>query len=223
MTNWKHVFKLDPAKYISDEHLKRICTSGTDAVIVGGTDNVTFENVVDLFMRIQSYSLPCILEVSTLDAITIGFDYYFIPMVLNSREKKWMMDLHHEAIKQYRSLMDFENIVMEGYCILNEQAKAFKKTSCQRLEDEDVLAYAYMAERIFKLPIFYLEYSGVYGRPELVHQVKQELDQTLLFYGGGISSREQAEEMYAFADVIVVGNVIYTNIEQALQTVPQKR
>ncbi len=38
---WNHIFKLDPAKEISDEDLDAICESGTDAVIVGGTDGVT--------------------------------------------------------------------------------------------------------------------------------------------------------------------------------------
>ena len=45
---WRHVFKLDPNKGISDEKLEKICESGTDAVMVGGTDGVTLENVLDL-------------------------------------------------------------------------------------------------------------------------------------------------------------------------------
>ena len=38
---WRHVFKLDPKKKISDEELEHVCESGTDAIIVGGTDGVT--------------------------------------------------------------------------------------------------------------------------------------------------------------------------------------
>ncbi|EIT84883.1 PcrB family protein, partial [Fictibacillus macauensis ZFHKF-1] len=33
---WKHVFKLDPAKEISDAHLELLCESGTDAIFIGG-------------------------------------------------------------------------------------------------------------------------------------------------------------------------------------------
>ncbi|SET39349.1 putative glycerol-1-phosphate prenyltransferase [Oceanobacillus limi] len=216
---WKHIFKLDPAKEISDEDLEKICESGTDAVIVGGTDNVTLDGVLDLLSRIRRYTVPCILEISNMDAITPGFDYYYIPMVMNSAEKKWVMDVQHEAIKEFKDIMNWSEIFFEGYCIVNEEAKAFEKTNCTLPSDEDVLAYAYMAERVFHLPIFYLEYSGKYGDPELVKQVKQELNDTVFFYGGGIENSFQASEMKQHADVIIVGNSIYTDIKKALKTV----
>ncbi len=98
MAEWRHVFKLDPAKEIDDELLEKICESGTDAIIVGGTDNVTLDGVLQLLSRIRRYTVPCILEISTIDSVTPGFDYYFVPMVLNSQEKKWMMDEQHEAV-----------------------------------------------------------------------------------------------------------------------------
>lgn len=219
MHDWNHLFKLDPAKQISNEHLQEICESGTDAIIVGGTDNITFESVVDLFSRICDYDIPCGLEVSTMDAIAPGFDFYLIPVVMNSTDKTWMMDIQHQAIKEYRDFLTIETMIAEGYCILNPEAKAYKKTSCVLPTNEDVLAYAYMAEHLFKLPVFYLEYSGVYGDSALVEQVKNELDETLLFYGGGIETKAQAIEMKQHADVIIVGNSIYTNFEEAIQTV----
>jgi putative glycerol-1-phosphate prenyltransferase len=217
---WRHVFKIDPEKEISDEALERLCESGTDAVIVGGTDGVTFENVLDLMARIRRYTVPCVYEVSSIETISPGFDLYFIPTVLNSHDPKWIVGLHHEAVKEYGELMDWNEIVMEGYCILNENCKAASHTSANtNLQKEDVLAYARMAEKMLKLPIFYLEYSGTYGQPELVNEVKSVLDQTLLFYGGGINSVQKAKEMAAIADVIVVGNVIYEDLEEALKTV----
>lgn len=219
MKEWKHVFKLDPAKTISDAHLKQVCESGTDAIIVGGTDNITLEAVLTLMSRVEQYTLPCILEISEMDAILPGFDLYFIPLVLNSRDKKWMMDIHHEAIKQYKHFLEWDQMVMEGYCILNPEAKAFKKTNCSLPDEEDVVAYAHMAEHVFHLPIFYVEYSGMYGEVELLEKVKHELTNTTLFYGGGITSPEQAREMKQHADVIVVGNSLYTHFDEALQTV----
>lgn len=218
-TKWKHIFKLDPAKEIDDFDLERICESGTDAIVIGGTDHVTFDNVLELLYRVRRYALPCVLEVSTTEAITPGFDAYFIPTVLNSQEKKWVIDVQHEAVKEYGALMDWDEVFVEGYCILNEESKAFKKTNSKIVSDEDVISYATMAEHFFNLPIFYLEYSGTYGDPALVGRVKEQLQATRLFYGGGIQSKEEALEMKQFADTIVVGNVIYTNIEAALDTV----
>jgi putative glycerol-1-phosphate prenyltransferase len=217
---WRHVFKLDPNKEISDADLEKICESGTDAVLVGGSDGVTLDNVLQLLMRIRRYTVPCALEVSTIDSVTPGFDSYFIPTVLNSKDPKWIVDLHHGAMKEYGEIMDWDEIFVEGYCVLNPEAKVAALTEAKTdLNTEDVVAYARMAERMFHLPVFYLEYSGTYGDPELVAEVKNSLNETKLFYGGGIETKEQASEMGELADTVIVGNVIYTNLSEALKTV----
>ncbi|MDY0942818.1 heptaprenylglyceryl phosphate synthase [Priestia megaterium] len=217
---WRHVFKLDPNKEISDADLEKICESGTDAVLVGGSDGVTLDNVLQLLMRIRRYTVPCALEVSTIDSVTPGFDSYFIPTVLNSKDPKWIVDLHHGAMKEYGEIMDWDEIFVEGYCVLNPEAKVAALTEAKTdLNAEDVVAYARMAERMFHLPVFYLEYSGTYGDPALVTEVKNSLNETKLFYGGGIVTKEQASEMGELADTVIVGNVIYTNLSEALKTV----
>ncbi|OHX51121.1 geranylgeranylglyceryl/heptaprenylglyceryl phosphate synthase [Planococcus salinarum] len=218
--SWRHVFKLDPAKEITDGHLERICKSGTDAILIGGSDDVTLENVLDLMARVDRFTVPVVLEISTVESVAPGFDLYFIPTVLNSRDPKWIKGLHHEAIREYGDLMDWEELIPEGYCILNPDCKAARLTDADTLlNDDDVVAYARLAEHFFKLPIFYMEYSGIYGNPELVKEVKGHLSGTRLFYGGGIDSAEKAREMAKFADTVVVGNVIYSDIEQAIRTV----
>lgn len=220
INQWRHVFKLDPSKEISDEKLELICESGTDAIIVGGTDNVTLDNVLHLMSRIRRYTVPCVLEVRNVESLTPGFDLYFIPSVLNTSDIRWMSGLHHEALKEYGELMDWDEILVEGYCILNKDCKAAKQTDAiTDLNVEDVLAYARMAEKMFHLPIFYMEYSGTYGDPKLVKEVKEILSNTKLFYGGGIQTLEQAKEMSQYADVIVVGNALYENFKQAIKTV----
>ncbi|MCM3092974.1 MULTISPECIES: heptaprenylglyceryl phosphate synthase [unclassified Cytobacillus] len=221
---WSHVFKLDPDKNISDEDLEMICESGTDAIIVGGTDGITLEKVLDLMARIRRYTVPCVLEVSAIDSVTPGFDLYFIPTVLNSRDVKWVTGLHQEAVKEYGDIMNWEEILVQGYCILNEECKAAQVTNSRTdLSLDEVRAYAMMAEKMFRLPIFYLEYSGTYGDAEMVAEVKSTLEETVLFYGGGIRNAEQAKEMAEHADVIVVGNVIYDDLQAALATVKAVR
>lgn len=217
---WSHVFKLDPNKAISDEDLEKVCESGTDAVIIGGTDGITLEKVLDLMARVRRYTVPCVLEVSTLDSITPGYDLFFIPTVLNSNDTKWVKGLHHEAVREFGEIMNWDEILVQGYCILNEDCKVAQLTNANTdITAEDVKAYAMMAEKMFHLPIFYIEYSGKYGEAEVVKQAKSVLSETVLFYGGGITNVEQAKEMSAHADVVVVGNVIYDDIKMALKTV----
>ncbi len=217
---WRHIFKLDPAKAISSEALKQICESGTDAILVGGTDGITLDLVLDLLIRVRQYPVPVALEVSTIESVTPGFDFYFIPSVLNSSNTTWVKDLHIAAIKEFGDYMDWEELVPEGYCILNPDCKAALATDAQtNLSEEEVIAHARLAERFFKLPIFYMEYSGVYGSPSMVRAAKKSLTNTRLFYGGGITSVQQATEMAEIADTIVVGNHLYDNLHEALETV----
>ncbi|MGE7691918.1 heptaprenylglyceryl phosphate synthase [Lysinibacillus sp. NPDC097214] len=217
---WRHVFKLDPAKDISDEALERICESGTDVIIVGGTDGITLDGVLDLLVRVRRFEVPIALEISNIDSVTPGYDYYFIPTVLNSDDPKWIKNLHHEAIKEYGDIMVWDELVAEGYCILNPSCKVAEVTNAKTdLSIDDVVAYARMAENFFRLPVFYVEYSGTYGDIEVVSAVKNELKNTRLFYGGGITSANQAAEMAKYADTVVVGNIIYQDLKAALATV----
>ncbi|AZB41476.1 heptaprenylglyceryl phosphate synthase [Bacillus sp. FJAT-42376] len=217
---WRHAFKLDPDKPITDEDLEKVCESGTDAVIIGGSDHIDEEDILNLMARVRRYLVPCVLEVSTLEAIVPGFDLYFIPTVLNSRDPKWIVELHKNAVKEYGELMDWDEMLVEGYCILNEDCKAAKLTDADtEIDLEDVKAYARMSENMFHLPVFYMEYSGTYGNPQWVQEVSAVLNKTKLFYGGGIASPEQAAEMGSFADTVIVGNIIYDDLKAALKTV----
>lgn len=218
--NWRHAFKVDPAKQLADEELEKLAESGTDGIIIGGTDNVTLENVLDLLARIRRFSVPVALEVSTVESVTMGFDYYFIPTVLNSTDPKWVNGIHHAALKEYGHMMDWDEVALEGYVIVNTDCKAARLTGVKTAPDEeDVIAYARMAEHLFKLPVFYLEYSGTLGDPAIVKAAARMLDRTRLFYGGGIRNAEEAKMMAGVADTIIVGNIIYEDLKAALSTV----
>ena len=217
---WEHVFKLDPNKDIDNQALEALCESGTDAIIVGGTDGVTLDNTLDLLSRVRRYSVDCALEISTLEAVTPGFDHYFIPTVLNAASVDWIVGRHHEAVKTFRDTIHWNEVTAEGYCVLNPDAKVAKLTGARTgLDADDIVAYAILAERLFHLPIFYLEYSGAYGDAAVVEQVKKSLAKTRLFYGGGIDGPDKAAEMARHADTVVVGNLIYTDLKAALETV----
>lgn len=218
--HWRHVFKLDPDKELSDEALERICLSGTDAVVVGGSTGVTFDNTVDLLARIRRYEVSCALEISSREAIVPGFDLYFVPVALNAQDAEWIVGQHHQALKEYGPLLDWTRVAAEGYIIMNADSAVARLTSANtQLDDKDAEAYARLAEQLFSMPIVYLEYSGTFGDMERVSRIRGLLRKARLFYGGGIDSRDKARQAAACADTIVVGNALYERLDDALDTV----
>jgi putative glycerol-1-phosphate prenyltransferase len=216
--NWRHVVKLDPDKPADQYLIEQVVESGTDAIIVGGTQNITREKVLKLYKLLKPYPLPKILEVSTIDSVTFGFDGYLIPVVLNSGQPKWLIGAHKEAVKMAGELMDWKEVLPEGYIILNPDCAAAKLTKAMYpLSREDVLAYAHCGENLFSLPLIYIEYSGKFGDPELVSYIKNSLTNAKVFYGGGIDDAQKAEIMSKAADTIVVGNMIYTELIRNLR------
>jgi putative glycerol-1-phosphate prenyltransferase len=217
---WKHIFKIDPEREIDEMTLERLCLSGTDAIMVGGTTGATFENVIDLLARIRRYEVACVLEVSHVDAIVPGYDLYFIPLVLNAENPEWFLKPHREALKELGGIMEWDKVLMEGYVVLNPESTVAQMTQSEpELSDSDVVAYARMVDRMLRFPICYIEYSGTWGDMVLVRKVKSVLKDASLFYGGGIDSREKALEAMESSHTIVVGNIIYEDVERALETV----
>lgn len=219
-SGWRHVFKLDPDRELNDDALDAICTSGTDAVIVGGSSGVTFENTVDLMARIRRYEVDCALEVSTLDGAVPGFDGYFIPLVLNTNRAEWITGWQTEGLKEYGSFVPWEETAAQGYIILNAEATAAKITEAQtELSEAELIAHVRMADRLMRLPVIYLEYSGRFGDMELVKRARTAIVHAQLFYGGGIDNADKARQAAEFAHTVVVGNIIYNDLAAALSTV----
>jgi putative glycerol-1-phosphate prenyltransferase len=207
---WRTMIKLDPARAVSDERLEEVCSWPVDALIIGGSGGYGVSEVGALLARLQGRSLPVALEVSDAEAVCPGFDVYLVPIVLNSREVDWVVGHQHAALKRFGPLVDRRRLVGEGYCILNPEATAAKMSNARTdLDPDDVVAFARLTEGLLRLPVFYLEYSGMYGSPAVVTAARAVLHDTLLWYGGGIRTPAQAREMAAAADAIVVGNSVY--------------
>ncbi|MFF2483612.1 heptaprenylglyceryl phosphate synthase [Paenibacillus sp. NPDC058071] len=223
--NWRHVFKLDPDKEITDEALEAVCMSGTDAIIIGGSSGVTFENTVDLMARVRRYALDCVLEVSTMDGAVPGFDGYFVPIVLNTSRAEWINGKQTEGLKEYGTFVPWELTAAQGYIILNGEATAARISGADAaLDAEDVVAHVRMASRLMRLPVIYIEYSGMFGDMNVLEAARGALDgDSRLFYGGGIDNAEKAAQAARHADTVVVGNVVYTDLAAALATVAAVR
>ncbi|TCI26843.1 heptaprenylglyceryl phosphate synthase [Exiguobacterium sp. SH3S2] len=217
---WRHVFKLDPNKKLDESALAALVRSGTDAFLIGGTDGVDAENTFALYARLQGCGIPVALEMSHPEHAIRGFDHYFIPTVLNAGTVDWVVGHQMRAFERYGHLFDSNNVTGQGYIVLNPEAKVAAVTGARAtLTLEEVVAYAETGHHLFRLPSLYLEYSGTLGSPDVVKEVKLALPNAHVFYGGGIDGSDTARMMAEYADTIVVGNIIYDNLEGALATV----
>lgn len=219
---WRHITKLDPDKRISDENLKAVARSGTDALLIGGTRDVTREKVRDLLRRLKPHDIVKIQEPSNpANVVFEDVDFLFIPSIINSADPKWVIGLHADWVRDLMSkygALPWDKIQGEAYIVLNPKSAVAIETKAKTdLSIEAAVSYAICADRYMHFPIVYIEYSGRYGNPELVKAVKSSLAEAHLFYGGGIDNREKAREMAKHA-TIVVGNVVYEDLEKFKQT-----
>ena len=219
--NWNHITKLDPDKHISPDDLGTIVESGTDAIMISGTQNITPKNTYQLISLLKEYKIkiPKILEPVTPDVVLYeDVDYIFVPLVLNAGDVDWIVGKHKEWIMKHT--IKWEKVIPEAYIVMNPESAVAQVTKSKTdLATDEVIAYAQYAEKYLRLPIIYIEYSGAYGDPSVVKRVKESLNDASLFYGGGIASQKDAAEMKRYADVIVVGNVVYTSIDKFIETV----
>lgn len=214
---WRLLAKLDPEKKLPEESFHIICHRNIDAVVVGGTQGVNRDNTGDLIglLRRRGYGGPLVQEISSEDAVAPGVDAYFIPVVLNAGEKRWLVDAHLSAIKKYRNLINWDRVLTEGYLVCNAGSAVGRLTGAADPSVDDAVAYAVLAEEIFRLPLLYIEYSGAFGDPDLVRAVAGARKKIHLVYGGGIKTPAQLDIMASLADTVVVGNVFYENPAQA--------
>jgi phosphoglycerol geranylgeranyltransferase len=209
--DWVHVTKLDPDKQLKPGDIEAIAASGTDALMLSGTLNVTVENLAALQKQLKTYDLPLVMEPAGPEAVLMqGIDFVFVPSVMNTTDVQWLVGKHRAWVQQQKGKIPWDSIVPEAYIVLNPDSSVGKVTkSLCDLKPDEVAAYATIADFYFHFPIVYLEYSGMYGDLNVVKAVFEALDKAILYYGGGINSAEKAAQMSKYADTIVVGNAVY--------------
>jgi len=209
--DWVHVTKLDPDKQLRPGDIDAIAASGTDALMLSGTLNVTQENLAALQKQVKAYNLPLVMEPASPDAVLMqGIDYVFVPSVINSTDVQWIVGKHSTWIQKQKQKIEWDLIVPEAYIVLNPDSAVGKLTkSLCDLKADEVAAYAAVADHYFHFPIIYIEYSGMFGDPNVVKAVSDAIRNSILYYGGGINSAEKAAQMSKYADTIVVGNAVY--------------
>lgn len=212
MTNWKewrHITKLDPDKVLGDGAIEEIAASGTDVLMLSGTLDVTPEKLSDLYDQVRDSGLPVVVEpADPTGARFEGMDLVFVPAVFNAAHPAFLTGLHKEWVQHFP--IAWEKVIGEAYVVLNPASSVGKLTHAKcDLTPEEVAAYAVVAEKYYRMPVFYIEYSGTYGNPAVTRAVREAVDDITVFYGGGINNAEKAAEMGQYADAIVVGNAVY--------------
>jgi phosphoglycerol geranylgeranyltransferase len=209
--DWVHVTKLDPDKQLKPGDIDAIAASGTDALMLSGTLNVTRENLTVLLKQVKTYNLPLVMEPAGPEAVLLqGIDYVFIPSVMNTTDVQWIVGKHRAWVQLRKGKIPWDYVVPEAYIVLNPDSSVGKVTKAIfDLKPEEVAAYTSVADHYFHFPIVYIEYSGIYGDPEVVKAASEAVDKSVLYYGGGINSAEKAARMSKYADTIVVGNAVY--------------
>ncbi|ELZ91882.1 geranylgeranylglyceryl phosphate synthase-like protein [Haloferax mucosum ATCC BAA-1512] len=210
--DWDHITKIDPDKDLVDgETFEDVCETGTDALEIGGTLDITEEKMERVVEATAKYDVPIYQEPSN-PAVVIdddALDGYLIPTVFNSSDSFWITGAHKEWVRIEDGL-DWDRTHTEAYIVLNPDSSVAEYTEADTDQSaDDVASFARVAEKMFGQDIVYIEYSGTYGDPEKVCAAHDALDDATLFYGGGIHDYESAHEMGTCADVVVVGDLLH--------------
>ncbi|KAB1197091.1 MULTISPECIES: phosphoglycerol geranylgeranyltransferase [Haloferax] len=210
--DWDHITKIDPDKDLVDgETFEDVCQTGTDALEIGGTLDITEEKMERVIQATSKYDVPIYQEPSNPGVVIDdpGLDGYLIPTVFNASDSFWITGAHKEWVRIEDGL-DWDRTHTEAYIVMNPESSVAEYTDADTDQSaEDVASFARVAEKMFGQNIIYIEYSGTYGDPEKVGAAHDALDDATLFYGGGIHDYDTAYEMGQNADVVVVGNLLH--------------
>jgi phosphoglycerol geranylgeranyltransferase len=211
-TEWDHVLKVDPDKDLADdETFADVCQTGTDAIEIGGTLDITTEKMQRVVDACSKYDVPLYQEPSNPGVVieSEDLDGYLIPTVFNAKESFWVTGAHKEWVR-IDGPLDWERTTTEAYIVLNPEASVAELTDADTDQAaDDVASFAAVAEKMFGQEIIYVEYSGTFGDTEKVAAAQDALDDSTLFYGGGIHDYDSAYEMGKHADTIVVGDLLH--------------
>ncbi|GAB3688544.1 putative phosphoglycerol geranylgeranyltransferase [Salinarchaeum chitinilyticum] len=225
-TEWDHILKIDPDKsLVEGETYADVCQTGTDAIEIGGTLDITSEKMSRVIEACAEYDVPLYQEPSN-PAVVVddeAVDGFLVPVVFNAGDMAWMTGFHKEWVKSQP--VDWSRTTTEGYIILNPDSSVAQLTEAEcDLDAEDVGAYAEIAEEMFGQDIVYVEYSGMFGDPEKVRAAADALEEATLFYGGGIHDYDSAHTMASEADVVIVGDLVHDEgVDAVRETVEAAR
>lgn len=210
-----HMALIDPDKQSPEEAAKialRLKEAGTDAIMIGGSTDVTQEKLDNTALAIRSaVELPTIYFPSAANALSKHIDAIYFMSMMNSKDLRLVVGEQFKA-SLYIKKLGIEPISM-GYIIVEPGMKVGEVGKANVVKRDDpmtAVAYALTSEYL-GMSFVYLEAGSGADRPvppEIIRAVKNELSIPLIV-GGGIRTPEDATAAReAGADAIVTGTFI---------------
>lgn len=209
-----HMTLIDPAKQPYDQAAGIAAIAeklGTDAIMVGGSTDVTQENLDQTVLAIKkSVKVPIIYFPSGAHAISRHTDAIYFMSMLNSRNLKNVIG-EQVAGAAIIYKIGLETIAM-GYMIVEPGMKVGEVGEADVIKRNDLqTAVSYgLAAQFLGMDVIYYEAGSGAPEPvpyEMVTAIKSKVKVPVII-GGGIRNAEQAEHLKkAGADVIVTGTI----------------
>jgi phosphoglycerol geranylgeranyltransferase len=212
----------DPEKPLSPETVERLSSAGVDALLVGGSLNVTPYDIDEYVERLRSAGvrLPVIIFPGGLNNIARSADAILFMTLMNSVDPYWLAGAQVAAAPIVRRLG--LEVIPTTYVIVGYGGAAGHIGRAMPIPYETpYIAAAYaLAGAYLGSHLVYLEAGSGAPQPvpvEAVSLSRRVLDDQLLIVGGGIRSPEAARErLEAGADGIVVGTLAERDPEKTL-------
>lgn len=213
----------DPEKPLQPETVALFEERGADAVLVGGSLNVSPYDIDDYIasLRGAGVKLPVILFPGGLNNIARSADAILFMVLMNSVDPYWLMGAQVSAAPLVKQLG--LEAIPTGYLIVGHGGAAGHIGRAQPLPYENPYiagAYAAAAE-LLGLRFLYLEAGSGAPRPvpvEAVAAARSGGPSLVLVTGGGIRRREDARALLgAGSDALVVGTLAERNPQAALE------
>lgn len=222
--DWRHVTKVDPERPLTAALLEAVYTSGTDAIMVGGSTGMTQDAVLATLGALHDAPVPVALEVSSMESAMPGAALFLIPLVLNTPDASWMGGAQARALSRllpvFGPIIPWHLLLPEAYLVLNPDSAVARLTGANTgLDAQAAAGYAAFAGQVLRLPVIYVEYSGTFGDMDLLRAVRESAGPAHIVYGGGIRSGEEAARAGSHAHTVVVGNLIYEDASRLRETV----
>ena len=213
-----HFTLLDPGKTSAEDLItlaKETAEAGTDGFMVGGSTDLSLENVdlaVDTIKK--TTNMPVILFPTHASSVSGKADAIFFMSLLNSESRQFLVG-EQIASSQWVKKTGLEPLSM-AYLVVAPGMAAGKVGQAQPLardKPDDVVSHA-LAGQYLGMKYIYLEAGSGASEPvpeSIIKYVRESIDVTLIV-GGGIRTAESARKVVAAgADIVVTGTLVETS------------